>query len=91
MTGRFGTAHNQCSHLHASTPVTTSEAAFAMQQAQHGGWRISDASMRPVRFQLRIAQDLEHPADVRAWVSAKDDMKRARQRLKAFLLSHGVR
>jgi transposase len=27
----------------------------------------------------------------RAWVSAKDDMKRARQRLKAFLLSHGVR
>ncbi|KWD59202.1 IS110 family transposase [Burkholderia ubonensis] len=27
----------------------------------------------------------------RAWVSAKDDLKRARQRLKAFLLSHGVR
>jgi transposase len=27
----------------------------------------------------------------RASVSAKDDMKRARQRLKAFLLSHGVR
>ncbi|MFP3558087.1 IS110 family transposase [Paraburkholderia sp. SIMBA_049] len=27
----------------------------------------------------------------RAWVSAKDDMKRARQRLKAFLLSHDVR
>jgi transposase len=27
----------------------------------------------------------------RAWVSAKDDMKRARQRPKAFLLSHGVR
>jgi transposase len=27
----------------------------------------------------------------RAWVSAKDDMKRARQRLKAFLLSHSVR
>ncbi len=27
----------------------------------------------------------------RAWVSAKDDPKRARQRLKAFLLSHGVR
>jgi transposase len=26
----------------------------------------------------------------RAWVSAKDDLKRARQRLKAFLLSHGV-
>ncbi|AQV92830.1 IS110 family transposase [Cupriavidus necator] len=27
----------------------------------------------------------------RAWVSAKNDLKRARQRLKAFLLSHGVR
>ena len=27
----------------------------------------------------------------RAWVSAKDDLKRARQRVKAFLLSHGVR
>jgi transposase len=27
----------------------------------------------------------------RAWVTAKDDLKRARQRLKAFLLSHGVR
>lgn len=27
----------------------------------------------------------------RAWVSAKDDLKRARQRLKAFLLLHGVR
>jgi transposase len=27
----------------------------------------------------------------RAWVSTKDDLKRARQRLKAFLLSHGVR
>jgi len=27
----------------------------------------------------------------RAWVSAKDDLKRARQRLKAFLLSHGMR
>ncbi|KAI3595910.1 Transposase IS116/IS110/IS902 (plasmid) [Cupriavidus necator H850] len=27
----------------------------------------------------------------RTWVSAKDDLKRARQRLKAFLLSHGVR
>ncbi|MCP3728795.1 transposase, partial [Paraburkholderia sp. CNPSo 3272] len=27
----------------------------------------------------------------RAWVSAKDDLQRARQRLKAFLLSHGVR
>jgi transposase len=27
----------------------------------------------------------------RAWVSAKDHLKRARQRLKAFLLSHGVR
>ncbi|AEI82468.1 transposase IS116/IS110/IS902 family protein (plasmid) [Cupriavidus necator N-1] len=27
----------------------------------------------------------------RAWVNAKDDMKRARQLLKAFLLSHGVR
>lgn len=27
----------------------------------------------------------------RAWVSARDDLKRARQRLKAFLLSHGVR
>ncbi|KVQ20079.1 IS110 family transposase [Burkholderia ubonensis] len=27
----------------------------------------------------------------RAWVSAKDDLKRGRQRLKAFLLSHGVR
>lgn len=27
----------------------------------------------------------------RAWVSAKDDLKAARQRLKAFLLSHGVR
>ncbi len=27
----------------------------------------------------------------RAWVSAKDDLKRARQRLKTFLLSHGVR
>jgi transposase len=27
----------------------------------------------------------------RAWVNAKDDLKRARQRLKAFLLSHGVR
>lgn len=27
----------------------------------------------------------------RAWVGAKDDLKRARQRLKAFLLSHGVR
>jgi len=27
----------------------------------------------------------------RAWVSAKDDLKRARQRLKGFLLSHGVR
>ncbi|MDT4853297.1 IS110 family transposase ISSso6 [compost metagenome] len=27
----------------------------------------------------------------RAWVSAKDDLKRARQRLKAFLLSHSVR
>lgn len=26
----------------------------------------------------------------RAWVSAKDDLKRARQRLKSFLLSHGV-
>ncbi|MEM5317016.1 IS110 family transposase [Paraburkholderia sp. JHI869] len=26
----------------------------------------------------------------RAWVSAKDDLRRARQRLKAFLLSHGV-
>ena len=26
----------------------------------------------------------------RAWVSTKDDLKRARQRLKAFLLSHGV-
>jgi transposase len=26
----------------------------------------------------------------RAWVSAKDDLKRARQRLKAFLLSHSV-
>jgi transposase len=26
----------------------------------------------------------------RVWVSAKDDLKRARQRLKAFLLSHGV-
>jgi len=25
----------------------------------------------------------------RAWVSAKDDLKRARQRLKGFLLSHG--
>lgn len=27
----------------------------------------------------------------RAWVSAKDDLKQARQRLKSFLLSHGVR
>ncbi|MGF6805366.1 transposase [Paraburkholderia sp. Clong3] len=27
----------------------------------------------------------------RAWVIAKDDLKRARQRVKAFLLSHGVR
>lgn len=27
----------------------------------------------------------------RAWVSVKDDLKAARQRLKAFLLSHGVR
>ena len=27
----------------------------------------------------------------RTWVSAKDDLKAARQRLKAFLLSHGVR
>ena len=27
----------------------------------------------------------------RGWVSAKDDLKRARQRLKAFLLAHGVR
>jgi transposase len=27
----------------------------------------------------------------RAWVTAKDDLKQARQRLKAFLLSHGVR
>jgi len=27
----------------------------------------------------------------RAWVSSKDDLKRARQRLKAFLLSHDVR
>ncbi|CAB3976196.1 transposase [Burkholderia cenocepacia] len=26
----------------------------------------------------------------RAWVSAKEDLKRARQRLKSFLLSHGV-
>ncbi|MBO2962221.1 IS110 family transposase [Burkholderia pseudomallei] len=28
---------------------------------------------------------------VRMWVSAKDDMRRARQQLKAFLLLHGVR
>ncbi|MGF6368952.1 transposase [Paraburkholderia sp. RAU6.4a] len=27
----------------------------------------------------------------RAWVIAKDDLKRARQRVKAFLLSHGLR
>ena len=27
----------------------------------------------------------------RAWVSAKDDLKQARQRLKSFLLCHGVR
>jgi transposase len=27
----------------------------------------------------------------RAWVRAKDDLKRARQQLKAFLLAHGVR
>ncbi|WP_415858518.1 IS110 family transposase, partial [Burkholderia ubonensis] len=27
----------------------------------------------------------------RAWVTAKDDLKQARQRLKSFLLSHGVR
>lgn len=27
----------------------------------------------------------------RAWVTAKDDLKHARQRLKSFLLSHGVR
>jgi transposase len=27
----------------------------------------------------------------RTWVSARDDLKRARQQLKAFLLSHGVR
>ncbi len=27
----------------------------------------------------------------RAWVSAEDDLKQARQRLKSFLLSHGVR
>jgi len=27
----------------------------------------------------------------RAWVSAKDDLKRTRKRLKAFLLLHGVR
>lgn len=27
----------------------------------------------------------------RAWVSAKDDLKQARQRLKSFLLLHGVR
>jgi len=27
----------------------------------------------------------------RAWVSARDDLKRARQRLKSFLLSHGAR
>ena len=27
----------------------------------------------------------------RAWVTTEDDLKRARQRLKAFLLSHGVR
>ncbi len=27
----------------------------------------------------------------RAWAAAKDDLKQARQRLKSFLLSHGVR
>jgi transposase len=27
----------------------------------------------------------------RVWVTAKDDLKQARQRLKSFLLSHGVR